>query len=93
MAENQAEKGTNPRRGAVLSRMDNPDEIWPTRCGADYVANLAKPQNWAVAAAACQMRAGYDIGEGGRAIVADMPVSGSRIGVECGVGSEIGSYT
>lgn len=68
-------------------------EIWPTRCGADYVANLAKPQNWAVAAAACQMRAGYDIGEGGRAIVDDMPVSGARIGAECGVGSEIGSCT
>lgn len=85
MAENQAEKGTNPRRGAVLSRMDNPDEIWPTRCGADYVAHLAKPQNWAVAVAACQMRAGYDIGEGGRAIVADMPLRASRIVSEGGV--------
>ncbi|WEQ51193.1 hypothetical protein LV478_11695 [Komagataeibacter oboediens] len=85
MPENREEKGTNADSGMVLSRMDASDEIWPTRCGADYVANLAKPQNWAVAAAACQMRAGYDIGDGGRAIVADMPLRASRIGAECGV--------
>lgn len=82
MAENQAEKGTNPRRGAVLSRMDASAEIWPNRCGADYRAQLASPRNWAVAAAACQMRAGYDIGEGGRAILDNMPVSASGIGAE-----------
>ena len=60
-------------------------EILPTRCGADYVAHLAKPQSWAVAVAACQMRAGYDIGEGGRAIVDNMPLRASRIGAERGV--------
>ncbi|MCE2563364.1 hypothetical protein [Komagataeibacter sp. FNDCF1] len=93
MPENREEKGTNPRRGAVLSRMDNPDHFWPTRCGADYVANLAPAWDWDVAVAACQMRAGYDIGEGGRAIVAGMPVSGQRIGVECGVAVPEGGLT
>lgn len=59
-------------------------EIWPDRCSAGYRAQLAPPRNWAVAAAACQMRAGYDIGESGRAIVDNMPVSASGIGAECG---------
>lgn len=68
-------------------------EIWPTRCGADYVANLAPARNWDVAAAICQMRVGCDVGGVGRAILADMPMRVPRIGAECGVGSEIGTST
>lgn len=90
MAETQAEKGTNPYGGMVLSRMDSSDEIWPHRCGADYVANLAPAKNWDVAATICQMRAGYDIGEVGRAVLADIPLRASRIGAEGCVASGIG---
>ncbi|KAB8122442.1 hypothetical protein D3W54_14720 [Komagataeibacter medellinensis] len=70
--------------------MTEPSEIWPERCGADYVANLAPAKNWDVAATICQMRAGYDIGEVGRAVLADIPLRASRIGAEGGVASGIG---
>ena len=67
----------------------NAQEIWPERCGADYVANLAPAKNWNVATTLCQMRAGCDIGETGRTVLADMAMRASRIGAECGViGSE-----
>ncbi|WP_395370758.1 hypothetical protein [Komagataeibacter diospyri] len=93
MPENREEKGTNADSGMVLSRMDKPNNFWPTRCGADYVANLAPARNWDVAATICQMRAGYDIGDGGRAIVADMPIRAPRIGAECGVTVAEGDLT
>lgn len=88
MPENREEKGTNPDSGVVLSGMDNPADFWPERCGADYVANLAPAKNWDVAVTACQMRAGYDIGETGRAVLADMALRASRIGAD---GDVIGS--
>jgi len=69
--------------------MDNPADFWPERCGDEYVANLAPAKNWNVAVTLCQMRAEYDIGETGRAVLADMPLRASRIGAECGaIGSE-----
>ncbi|QHC36947.1 hypothetical protein FMA36_00195 [Komagataeibacter xylinus] len=79
MAENQHENSTNPRAGVVLSSMDNPDEIWPHRCGADYVANLAPPIDWNAAAARCRARCERD-----------MAVSASRIGAGGDVASEMG---
>ena len=90
MPENREEKGTNADSGMVLSRVDNPADFWPTRCGADYVANLAPARNWDVAATICQMRVGCDVGEVGRAVLADMPLRASRIGAECGEASEMG---
>ena len=89
MAKNQHENSTNPRAGVVISDMDNLEEIWPTRCGADYVANLAPARNWNVAATICQMRAGCDVGEVGRAMLADTPLRASRFAAECGVASGV----
>ncbi len=91
MAKNQHENSTNHRARVVLSGMDKPDEIWPTRCGTDYVANLAPAKNWDVAATICQMRSGYDIGEVGRAVLADIPLRASRIGAEGCVETERGN--
>ncbi|MEZ7136846.1 hypothetical protein [Komagataeibacter sp. SM21] len=69
--------------------MDNTAEIWPERCGDDYRSQLAPPKDWNVAVTICQMQAGCDIGETGRAVLADMPLRASRIGADGGVtGSE-----
>ncbi|MFT8720604.1 hypothetical protein [Acetobacter sp.] len=62
--------------------MDNPDEIWPTRCGADYVANLAPAIDWNAAAARCRARCERD-----------MAVSVPRIGAEGNEGVGLGSCT
>lgn len=85
MPENREENGTNAASGMVLSGMDNTAEIWPERCGDDYRSQLAPPKDWNMAVTICQMQAGCDIGETGRAVLADIPLRASRIGGDGGV--------
>ncbi|AQU86206.1 hypothetical protein B0W47_00625 [Komagataeibacter nataicola] len=74
MPENREEKGTNADSAVVLSGMESPSEIWPHRCGADYVANLAPPIDWNAAAARCRAR-----------FERDMAMRASRLRQEGGV--------
>lgn len=54
-------------------------------CIGEHATGLAKPRNWAAACAATQARHGCDIGNVGRALLADMRGEASPLAAECGM--------
>lgn len=72
---------TNPDSFVVPSATMQNHDIWPDCLAADSAFHTvrARPVNWTAACARTQARFGCDIGEAGRALVADMGLRPSRL--------------